>query len=95
MEKKFKLPKKVKAKWVKALRSGKYEQGTGALETKFPDRYCCLGVAKHLGIAKQRPTGDEFLENTFIPNKIQKKLSEYNDYGKSFKWIAAYIERYL
>lgn len=33
----------VKAKWIKALRSGKYEQGRGGLS---PDKrkYCCLGV---------------------------------------------------
>ena len=29
--------------WVKALRSGEYEQGLGSL--KFDNKYCCLGVA--------------------------------------------------
>lgn len=28
-------------------------------------------------------------------NPIVEKLTSYNDSGKSFKWIAAYIERYL
>lgn len=42
-----KLPKRVKAKWVKALRSGKYQQGR--LDLKAVDhlgntRYCCIGV---------------------------------------------------
>jgi hypothetical protein len=32
----------VKKKWVAALRSGKYKQGTGAL--RRGDEYCCLGV---------------------------------------------------
>ena len=32
-----------KAKWVAALRSGKYKQGTGQLRTE-DDCYCCLGV---------------------------------------------------
>jgi hypothetical protein len=32
----------VKARWVAALRSGKYEQGFGCL--RRDDRYCCLGV---------------------------------------------------
>jgi len=30
-------------KWVKALRSGEYKQGTKLL--KFNGKYCCLGVA--------------------------------------------------
>lgn len=30
-------------RWIKALRSGKYDQARGRLRT--PDGYCCLGVA--------------------------------------------------
>ena len=30
-------------KWVKALRSGEFEQGTGYL--RKGDKFCCLGVA--------------------------------------------------
>ena len=41
------LNKNAKA-WVKALRSGKYEQGTLAL--RIGDRYCCLGVACDLAV---------------------------------------------
>jgi hypothetical protein len=33
----------LKQKWVEALRSGKYVQGTGVLRTTA-DEYCCLGV---------------------------------------------------
>jgi hypothetical protein len=33
-------------KWVKALRSGEFEQGRGRL--RDGDRYCCLGVACEL-----------------------------------------------
>ena len=32
----------LKQKWVRALRSGKYEQATGALRNE--DGFCCLGV---------------------------------------------------
>lgn len=32
----------LKQKWVRALRSGKYTQATGALRTE--DGFCCLGV---------------------------------------------------
>jgi hypothetical protein len=43
----MKLDKKIKHKWLKALRSGKYEQGTGTLKSVAYDgtaTYCCLGV---------------------------------------------------
>jgi hypothetical protein len=38
--------KKIKDKWVKALRSGKYKQGKGYLRADEGDGecYCCLGV---------------------------------------------------
>ncbi len=37
----------IKAKWVAALRSGDFTQGTGALN--YDGRYCCLGVLCELG----------------------------------------------
>ncbi len=47
------LDKKFKKKWIKALRSGKYKQGTSVLRStekklnkvKVVDTFCCLGVA--------------------------------------------------
>lgn len=36
--------KENRAKWVKALRSGKYKQGEGVLFDKKTKAYCCLGV---------------------------------------------------
>lgn len=41
------MNKTFKKKWVKALRSGKYEQGNGVLRMKEDgeDKFCCLGVA--------------------------------------------------
>lgn len=34
----------IKDEWVKALRSGDYEQGKDRLHDKFRDTFCCLGV---------------------------------------------------
>ena len=34
----------LKDKWVAALRSGKYTQGTGRLRSPFDNGHCCLGV---------------------------------------------------
>lgn len=39
-----KLPKVFKEKWLKALRSCKYKQGTNGLRSA-DNRFCCLGVA--------------------------------------------------
>lgn len=38
----IKLPPDYKAKWIEALRSGRYAQGKNYLRVK--DTYCCLGV---------------------------------------------------
>lgn len=34
----------IKAKWIAALRSGEFTQGSGALRRADTDRFCCLGV---------------------------------------------------
>lgn len=41
-----KMNQKIKKKWVKALRSGKYKQGTEALKFTYDGEaeFCCLGV---------------------------------------------------
>jgi hypothetical protein len=47
------MDKKIKARWVKALRSGEYKQGTGYLAKKRGSearRYCCLGVLCELAV---------------------------------------------
>jgi len=41
----FKLPEAFKDKWLKALRSGKFQQGVCRLHDKETNKYCCLGVA--------------------------------------------------
>lgn len=50
----------VKAKWLEALRSGRYAQGRGALCRVKPDgsrSFCCLGVlADTLGLLVPDPT---------------------------------------
>lgn len=40
------LPKKIKRKWLKALRSGEYAQTKGTL-TNGKGGFCCLGVLQH------------------------------------------------
>lgn len=102
-----KLPKKFKDKWVKALRSGKYLQSSGGLLSGRG--YCCLGVAAVVcGYTNEEirvcgwlspdffPTTPQILQcDSDVENPLAKKLANFNDNGKSFKWIASYIERYL
>ena len=43
------MNKEIAAKWTAALRSGEFNQGTGALRD-MDDRYCCLGVLCELAV---------------------------------------------
>lgn len=43
----IRMPKRRLAKWLKALRSGEYTQGTMALFNESDTSYCCLGVLQH------------------------------------------------
>ena len=104
-----KLSKKNKAKWVKALLSGKYIQGAGALcedifigfkndKEQYEKRYCCLGVACHIRIA--RAENDAFATDHFLPEDVQSKLAGMNDgedgkKPKTFKQIAKWIDKNL
>ena len=36
-----------------------------------------------------------YINRDTIPQIVQDVLAQYNDEGKSFNWIAAYIDRYL
>ena len=121
---------KTKNKWLKALRSGEYKQGSGALretttdtEVKGGDQYCCLGVLcdivepkkwnrtghrwkngesenggfprgelmKKLGLTKPWTRNEDDEGN----DDIAHKLASMNDDGKSFKYIANWIEKRL
>lgn len=44
---KMRMPKRLKNRWLKALRSGEYGQLKGRL-TDGKGRFCCLGVLEHV-----------------------------------------------
>lgn len=96
-----KLKPEDKAKWVEALRSGKYRQNKNFLKHRFggTTSFCCLGVACEIGIAKPNRRLDNlepvFVENTFLELKLQEALATRNDAGDSFNTIADFIEKYL
>lgn len=102
------MDKKLKARWVKALRSGKYKQCTGKLTDK-KGGYCCLGVLQRLVTRREPPSGWDYSGSEAMPLKMRplnKKvrgwsdsphivLAQMNDGGKNFSEIADYIEKNL
>lgn len=101
------MNKTIKRKWIKALRSGEYAQGEGNLKCG-PNldgemEYCCLGVLRAIcPELKLKKSGEEEMltpksteEKIGLTYKQQIKLAKMNDSGRSFNYIATYIERFL
>jgi len=94
----------LKAKWIAALRSGKYKQGQGQL--KFGDEFCGIGVlADVAGFEWQADDGVivprtfsvayHFLPSSLLPLDFQRRLARKNDTGATFAEIADIIEAEL
>jgi len=101
----------MKAKWLEALRSGKYQQGKNFL--REGDRYCCLGVLCELDGAKwTKPDSyrngvyrsdhgevhcpdDRRLVDLGLDREIAGRAAGRNDSGKSFSEIADWLEANL
>ena len=73
-----KMNPEIKAKWVAALRSGEYKQGTGQLRDTN-DNFCCLGVLcnlhaqAHPEIAAQQTDPEEYLDGKeLLPFEVEK-----------------------
>ena len=102
-----KLDPEFKAKWVAALRSGKYKQTTGILKAfnsvTNEYSYCCLGVAAcvlgYETLDNKVLTGPQFPEairGSAHGNDNVYILTHMNDgQRKSFSEIADYIEQNL
>lgn len=93
------MNKELKRKWIKALRSGEYEQGKDYLFAG--GAYCCLGVLgsvmgasnvsmNHIGLL----VDVENLEPS-LPCGIQDELANLNDEGVPFDMIAGLIDEAL
>jgi len=96
------MDKTIKAKWIKALRSGRYRQTMDYLENE--GAYCCLGVlckVQRKSIeAIQTEDGLQELPRSLqfqwgIPKAAHSQLIKMNDSGKSFAAIADWIEAHL
>jgi hypothetical protein len=103
------VKKELKKKWVKALRSGKYNQTTSSL--KDYNSYCCLGVLCEVAGLKFNEDGyycrglvavdggglkATELKKFGLHHKTQSKLIDLNDEQHyNFNEIADYIEKNL
>ena len=100
----------LKAKWVAALRSGEYSQGTGYLRQARWNTFCCLGVLADTinpldwnGQTSDGKGGAYLwrgmsfnLPSEIVSNDKQAILTNMNDIGwYSFDEIATYIEENL
>lgn len=85
------MNEKIKAKWLKALRGGKYRQGKSALQT-IDGKFCCLGVlcdlhAKATGRKWQKPASEDghpkyMRSHDFLPATVRKWAGMDNDNGE-------------
>ncbi len=98
----------LKKRWVEALLSDRYKQGTNYL--RCDDRFCCLGVLCDLYNSEGWSDDERFMyESNFSdempPDSVLTKvglpvrdachLAEMNDAGESFGAIAKYIQEEL
>lgn len=89
---------KIKAKWVKALRSGKYKQARGTL-CGSDGAVCCIAVGALVADKSFKPiigaTGTAAAVIGLTPQE-REKLVKLNDIDrKTFRVIATYIEKNL
>jgi hypothetical protein len=84
----------IKAKWVEALRSGRYEQGRMML--LHEGRYCCLGVLCDLqGLPTEHDTIEPYNAIAALVGEYDVFVMMNDDDLKTFPEIADYIEANL
>lgn len=95
------MDKKLKTRWVKALLSGRYKQGTSYLYDEIHQEFCCLGVLCVVAGAKR-----EAIESIGLPKSVDgfrniigrreaNKLACLNDAGVPFDVLAGLIDQAL
>jgi hypothetical protein len=100
---------KIKAAWITALRSGKFQQARGALRTPT-NKFCCLGVLcelvhpdrwdnsgrewRHCDFGSM-PSWEVLAAAGLDDDDSPETLANMNDEGRSFAEIADYIEKII
>lgn len=95
------MKKAIKEKWVKALVSGKYQQGLHVLmdDCDGTPRYCCLGVLQQVcGLHdndEEAYLDDKNEAKVQLTREQQRGLAVMNDSGVPFEIIAGFIQENL
>lgn len=102
------IPKKAIKKWVEELRSGRWEQARGRLQSN--GAFCCLGIACNIfmppedlklqfgvlfgTVPADQENAPDWLRtiNDRFFEKTGTSLSQHNDSGKTFPEIADLLE---
>lgn len=89
----------LKAQWLAALRSGKYEQGQGMLRQPIDGTFCATGVLADLigyDLNRYRYNIDNaVLKEIGLKPWQAGQIATYNDVGWTFDEIADWIEARL
>jgi hypothetical protein len=99
------MDREIRDKWCAALRSGKYEQGVGRLQS-VTGKFCCLGVLADVVEPDQwdeyhhhrtfEPGAVYHFDHLGLPAHTETVLLVMNDHDhKSFNQIADFIEATL
>jgi hypothetical protein len=102
----MKMRKSLKDRWLDALKSGEYEQGTGSLmfeDDSYGSRYCCLGVLldiekcleenpKERWHTEGMPT-EKFLKGVELDSHCADVLASVNDDSNDFDDVIQMIEQ--
>ena len=90
------MDKNLKAKWIYALRSGRYKQARNELVGSKLGSYCCLGVLSRI-MEPRKPVGAiDYPPTSVVSSYMQRNLADLNDgrHGEAydFKQIANFIK---
>ena len=81
-KKTIRMPKKLLAKWLKALRSGEYKQAYGTLYNPKSCGFCCLGVLQHVA-SNGSVEGDFYGDYYGLPTRKWLDANGISFFGKS------------
>jgi hypothetical protein len=93
------MNKQLRDEWVKALRSGEYEQCRGTISKQGCDgpMYCCLGVLAHLIDGDDKALWGRVQKEAYglpVSRYVYEELVGLNDMGRlPFTAIADWIEQ--
>lgn len=84
----MKMREDIKARWLSALRSGKYKQGRDVLHNKTTDTFCCLGVLCDLAAQ------DGIVDEKQVNSASDESGFTWTDYDGSIYYLPRVVSRW-